>query len=521
MELDELARAARDDLHRSVGALVVPAAVTPRRRRGALVVAVAAIVAVAVGGAALLGRDDAPRRVVAGAATDRYFLPKYLPDAMSPFAVLPNVESPAVVMRAAYFGESGQDDPFARRDALVLTVGADSEVTLSNRGDAVDVRGTTGHYLRDDAQAGFSVNLVQVVADGVQMVVASRHLDRDELVAFANDLTIRDANIRASGPVQGLALISSVDAAPVGLNVLTAVSRTVIYRSDGQLLTVSIGRGDANALRVLRWWSGDPTTINGHPAMRVAYPQMGSAPVVGGLSYVWQLDDGTVLTVQGLLDEAELRRVAESLEEVSAAEWDALQEASRAGAPEPPVGSAASPGIVIDDRAPNAGLPPVVSSVSGQDGEVTWTYEDRGTRQCLELASSVGGTSSSCGPTLTPGGPTGPNSAGPLGGTVSLPVNGRVYFIVPVGEDVTALRIDLADGRTAELRLIASSTDGRALFIGSAVSVQGSSGSPPQPGANLFVSATLTHRDGTTSTRQVFLPELAIAAPQSAPATTR
>lgn len=364
----------------------------PGTRRVALVAM--ALVAAAAVVVAALSRDGGS----VAAPPPRWFALATAPEGRSVMVV--DNETAFGGSHVSYFGDPGADDPFATRDLAVMVQDAPgASLAASSRefADPVEVRGTRGGFVElAPGRTDLPVTLVFVEGDrSVQAM--SRHLGRDGLVEVVERLAFgADGSVSITGDARGLRPLGAARSTGPTLPIATdASARLVQYMStrptsgaSNGFLTVASFAGDADSLRLARFWGARPTRVRGRDAVSfgIDEPDGGS-----GGSYrmlLWQLADRTVVAVAGNGTAEEVAAFADQVRELDAAAWRALGGSPDGGTattaarlPEP---SRGPQGTVPPAPLPDgSALPAVLVGADGTLDGIAWAFEDRDRVGCL------------------------------------------------------------------------------------------------------------------------------------------
>jgi hypothetical protein len=410
-ELDTRVRAAAESLRRSVDAVPVPAA--PRRSRAALGAVTAVVAVVVLAGAAMLvlRNGDRPADVATGSTPVPRLIADPVPEGMSPsYAAdlpLPEDEILPGSMAVTVYGDAAADDPFAVVDLGILVV---TDETLALGGDPVTVRGRPGEAT-DSGRYGTSVTWDE--APDSEVTLASRTLERSQLLALAEGLTIEGTSV-ALGPLPAglpVALSEVGTATDMPFDGFlpaprSAVGHVVEYRAEAgeSRLAVGSAAGGARNLAVLRWSFHANQVVD----MRGGQGWVGRFPPESGFPpitvVVWAESPGVIAVVAGDgMTEGELLAAAEILRPATDDEWTALlgQPHDAESGDEP---SSATTVTARDDDAPGnetAMTTPAGSVVSlhgvGDGDRPAWVvYIDGRGALCAESSDGTSG-SASCG----------------------------------------------------------------------------------------------------------------------------
>jgi hypothetical protein len=352
VDIDTRLRNAGESLRQASHGLTAPtAAPDPAggHRRAALV-AIAAVVVAALGLAAVLVREGGTDHVStepttpATTAADPRWSPTVVPEGLTEAAPidLPTAPDPVTTQHITLYGDPRAADPLAGPVFAIRVLpeglgqemppGSSSTVIFGASGpgayvEDVEVRGHPGH-VGGSPDAGLSVMWEE--GPGSWLAIDGRGLDREQLLAIAEALSVDGRNVRLDPLPPGLpgvfeeiraADVAWVDSAPVpaGLE-----GQVLPYPGpDGRSLTVATYAGDAADLALLRWVIGayDEATVAGEPAWSWTVEPASDLPdnLPEGLvrrtrTLVWQAAPGVlaVTTGRGLTD-GEVLAAAESL----------------------------------------------------------------------------------------------------------------------------------------------------------------------------------------------------------------
>lgn len=308
MKIDELARVARADLFTSVASIDVPPARRPYARRvGVAVVAVVAI----VGAIVVAATGEAPGRLNAGTG-EGYFLPSYLPPVLREATASEAGPSPMAPPALLFFaGEVERDRPFERRGAMVRYYNVkDVLVSVSPDPDAepVNLRHGVGFIKADDTEVERGQQL-QFEVDDVQVWVGAKGLSPAQVIEFANGLEVGDGKVGLPRPIVGLSRFDTSMSSRGNAVRWTSGSST-------SLALLSIGIGSERDLLPSDMFRGERIEIDGRPGYLLR-------STGGDISLSWLGPNGHIFSLFANLDEAELRKMAASMREVSEAEWKA------------------------------------------------------------------------------------------------------------------------------------------------------------------------------------------------------
>lgn len=355
VDIDTRLREAGRSLRQASQGLTAPAG-TPDRprahRRGALV-AVAAVVVAAMALVAALVRDGGGTDGVSTDPTsptttaeptepaDPRWTPTVVPEGLARQDAV-DLPMPVAVPAShmTLYGDPDADDPLvgpafvirAQPSALGAGLpGTQSAVMIfgssdpSGQGDDTESTIVRGHPGYASGSPGTGIALVWRERPDLWLEVGGRGLDRDQLVAVAEALTVDDRTVTLDavppGLPGGVEELGSADVASVNSAlVLTGREGHLLrYRAPdaGRALTVATYAGDAVDLALLRWAAGaartaDEVTIAGEPgwSSTTALPEgLGRAQRL-----LWQPAPGVVAAVTTTdLTEAEALATAESL----------------------------------------------------------------------------------------------------------------------------------------------------------------------------------------------------------------
>ncbi|MGH9250433.1 MAG: hypothetical protein ACRD0W_13055 [Acidimicrobiales bacterium] len=410
-DLDTRVRAAAESLRRSVDAVPVPAA---RRRSPAALGAAAAVVAVVVlaGAAMLVLRNrDRSAELATGSTPVPRLIADPVPEGMGPsYAAdlpLPEDEILPGSMSVTVYGDAAADDPFAGADLGILVV---TDETLAVGGGPVTVRGQPGEAT-DNGRYGTSVTWDE--APGSEVTLASQTLERSQLLAIAEGLTIEGTAV-ALGPLPA-GLPGALSEVGTATDMLvegplpvprSAVGHVVEYRAEEgeSRLAVGSAAGGASNLAVLRWslQSNQVVDVRGGQGWLGRFPSEPGFPPITAV--VWEESPGVIAVVAGDgMTEDELLAAAEILRPATDDEWAALlgQPHDSESGDDP---SSATTVTARDNDAPGnqtAMTTPAGSVVSlhgtGDDHHPAWVvYIDGVGALCAESSDGTSG-SASCG----------------------------------------------------------------------------------------------------------------------------
>jgi hypothetical protein len=361
-------------------------------RRPLLAAAALLVVVAAIAAAVALARDEPDSNV----STDPDEVPRLVLDesvvdlpATGAVELPPPDDSAGALITVRVF--EGPRPGGGTAEIGVLTFQSDGDAEMSwepgEGSEPVTVQGHAARY-RDDPSYGPAVAWVPT-PDRI-VTVASRQLDRDQVLAVAEATVVTDDDV-VPGPVgPGLAAPEPVGR-PGHLDVLSvtpvpagAVGHAVGYQSDEEpdrLLFLTVVAGDDSDMRALRWMAAadTPVEVRGGPGWigsRVYDAARGSA----SHTVVWEESPGVVasLSASGFTADEVLHLAQEGVVTAPDAEWAALVDASQQAAP---VGEEAA--------------------VGSSDGDTSWSvYLEDGVVCAAVQAASSG--SESCG--SVPGG---------------------------------------------------------------------------------------------------------------------
>lgn len=315
---------------------------------GVLVVVVAGAVVWSRGGGASEGR--------AAGSAERFFVLSGLPADFAVTTILSPDGVSSTPVASAYFGDGGADDPFASTDALVMAAPVSSEVTFDDRGAAVFVHGVTGTFSTTNAMndvLGFAAHTLVFETVDRRVIVLSRHLDQAGLVAFADALVFDATGISLAKPVPGMDRIGPAYADSSLLGPSMGMRWLVSYHGAGGSVSLSVGHGDRDLLRVMRWWGATPTEVDGHSGVLTVAPQSSGPDGPRRRSLTWLLDGGALLSVSAVSSTLDVRALAAQVREVTALEWDTL----RASLNTARVAPASGAGTATAPSAPPTSIP--------------------------------------------------------------------------------------------------------------------------------------------------------------------
>ena len=185
-------------------------------------------------------------------------LPTYLPEGFS-LERITGGEPPGLDVKWLYLGEVGQADPFTRRDALVVSANRTAERLFREEGTPVPVLGQFGSFVADSRELGFPVTKLQFEIQHVWVVMMSKHLGVDELVALAEAMEYQSTPVLPK-PHEGIDVISRDDFGPLGVDETGGV-RFVSYERGDEFIRIVLSH-DAKALTSQTWWGAEQVTID-------------------------------------------------------------------------------------------------------------------------------------------------------------------------------------------------------------------------------------------------------------------
>lgn len=280
----------------------------------------------------------------------------------------------ASVAHSTLYGRGSSEQPYADADLLVATFLDADGLKNDFSGEEITVRGEIGYRDQTLLELGFEDAVAFYEGDDTAVVVASRTLSFDDLVAVAEGLTF-DGHI-ASSPLSSLTPLAAIDALPFARLWGEAGGWQVTYVDEEAAgSVVVIGRpGGPDRLLMERYIGGAAaaTEVRGTDGWVM---QTGPGERPGTKSVVW-VEEGNVVTlfatgVDPVAVAGELVRIDRSL-------WDALVAES------PPLESTA-PGLRPDDAVV---LAEGTADVGGTAR--SWSVQlDLGGSFCLQLDESV------------------------------------------------------------------------------------------------------------------------------------
>jgi hypothetical protein len=356
VDLDTRLRAAADALQRSAAPLS-PSAPRPRSLRPvAAAGSMVAVVAVVAGLAVRDGRPDEAETLSQSPVVPQ-LIPAVLPEGFRAGGAVELADgsgaSPGGVSVDVY-GDPTAEDPFAEADLAIYTADISfvgDQLNHPAGSDPVTVRGHDGFA---DEHLGDGVLVVWEESPGLTVGVASRSLDRAQLLAIAEGLDV-DAVARTielgplpdglAGPLSAVGSAEDVAVPPAltPLGVAVPVSgdgHLAYYETDDYLFPGSVGAatfaGGAEALAVTRWLSAadTATVVRGRPGWAGSYQLPpwddgeGIVPESENLfvtTVVWEETPGVVALVQLVgHGEGDALEVAENLRPATPDEWARL-----------------------------------------------------------------------------------------------------------------------------------------------------------------------------------------------------
>ena len=276
MKLEELARQASTDARTSVSRLDPPPIGEPGRPRW-LVPALAgtAVAALVVGGLAVVNRNGdaetpAPAATVPEVADPPRLALRDGVDEWIPSGALAIGESlrgeGAAFPTFQYYGTVGSDDPFADDD-LVIGFVLDSDDETQTDGDPIVIRGRDGIVTEGTDEFGFDTTLVTWREDtptgSIDLIVVSRTLDRDPLVAVAESIAIGPDGTVTPADSAGLDLLATTQGLPAfGLGAEDGWMSTYLGTDSESFLSITSSSARLADQRVaIAWWSGELETV--------------------------------------------------------------------------------------------------------------------------------------------------------------------------------------------------------------------------------------------------------------------
>ena len=263
------------------------------------------------------------------------------------------------------YGAVGRADPFARSDLGVYVIyepdpeqSLDLEDLAEHSGDEVSVGGREGAFFD---WIGPHKTVGWLEQRDLLVQVSSHNYTEQELVTVAESLSFRRRGdvIEVAGVPSELGLVAeqTLGEVPPWVQDFVALSpapydaqgHTVLYVEDaepesahdiGRVVSVAAYGGGNEAIQLFRWWFGKceqpfPTLgcsveqvgVRGQKGLMLAEQDSGPDGELIDARHVliWQEAPGVIVAVQAFyLTEDELLDAAESLEETSDAEWNAL-----------------------------------------------------------------------------------------------------------------------------------------------------------------------------------------------------
>jgi hypothetical protein len=341
-DLETRMRAASESLHRSVEGL--PAEAPPHRDRPPRVAAAALAVAMVTTVAVVLWNDrrgDLGTDVTTQPSDVPRLLPEGVPEGLRATGAIDLPLEGQVTSwptSVTVYGDPDSDRPFAEADlAVLVTDGGTPDVD----GDPVPVRGRQG-AASEDAQFGVTVTWTE--GSATQFTIASRTLDRGQVLAIADGLTVDGRNVALGpvtaglpGPIEPVGTMADLALGSTLPVPASAAGHIVGYQAPddmARVVTVATFAGDKSDIGVIRWMTGADhvVEVRGQSAWIGAYD---SGPIAGTTrgaaesstlrAVVWEESPGVLAVVQASgTTETALLAIAENLRSASDGEWESL-----------------------------------------------------------------------------------------------------------------------------------------------------------------------------------------------------
>jgi hypothetical protein len=367
-------RSAVDDLMADappipLDSVVVDLRDAPRRRRRGWLVAAAVLLVAGLATAVLLRQthdeegtiaDDNPTYLVARSVPNGWDLVEV--------RVLRAEDFPPVMdVTTSVYGDTGRDDPWS---GPLLTVYESEGVLVDQAGAGGEPIEVAGHPGTIDESSG-TVDLRMVTEDSTVMIAAGDGMDRAAVIAAAEGLAGGDL---AGAVPQGMELLArgpGSAAVPFGSFALDGLS--MLYggsSSDEGQLGVLQRAGDADDAELLRASPlTEVTEVHGQPAYSVDGTLQWYEPSIGVVV--------TVLSVGGVVDDAQLLAFADGMEPGRPGEVDEIVKAHSASGP---FGRLEPGEVVVVEGEPGADGEPDWQLVASDDGDEGFglTFADGG-----------------------------------------------------------------------------------------------------------------------------------------------
>lgn len=354
MSIDTRARAASVAVHEAVSQVSPPGPPAPRQRSGVLALATVAAVLVVLGAFVLVTNrpETGQIPVAAGDGDLPRLIPQTVPEGLALASVLDLPDDLSREDRESsrrhtqwIYGAGPPDDPFREADAAVMMTRTDAPDDVlpdpDEATEAVPLRGTTGVFRPMSEASGVASFLGWAERPDLVVTIQSFSLDRETLIAIAEGIVVADDRAETPTLPRGLGLLAQVEIADGSLTAMGSVARTVSYGGapigpelPPSYLGVVVGRGNESHEIAMRWAAG-PTAkeleIRGRQALlsRMSF-EWGKAITLTYLTLSWVERPGVLAAVSGQgVSEADLIAAAESLDEVSAEEWQRMKDEGR------------------------------------------------------------------------------------------------------------------------------------------------------------------------------------------------
>ncbi|MEN8115218.1 MAG: DUF4367 domain-containing protein [Actinomycetota bacterium] len=288
-------------------------------RGPAIAVAAMLAVLVVVGGSVLLLTPDGTGDggVAAGSSFERFPIPSYIPNGVEFVEADYGIADPSnpAVVRAVVARETAVG--FA--DAVLITVVDSPNATGWEGDEPIEVNGRPAMLMRQDGE-GVTIWWEQ---DGNAVWVHAANADADLALAVAEAVIVTDAELFSD---------ETVSFGPLP-DAFTVFARPMLEPIGNRPYVMMFGGGEPmspspDAVNIATSplsiehtvgssGEGTTTTVRGHRAYRDEYTD-GEDTMV---SLVWAEADGLTVTVLGNYSEDEIRKIAESIDFVTEAEW--------------------------------------------------------------------------------------------------------------------------------------------------------------------------------------------------------